>query len=130
MFCPGRDHLSIWSQPFLVFELSCVPSCTLSGCNLFTSGDVAYDLGMSLIREINQLRRFIAAYKKLIDRPRNDASRPEERYHQIDFELWQERLKMLEAQCKQEKLLSKGQNRRLEARRDARQELERKKSKG
>jgi len=84
---------------------------------------------MSLVQEINQLRRFLAIYKKLIDRPRNDASRPEEHYHQIDFELWQERLKMLEAQRKQEELLSKSHNRRLEARRDAQQELERKKSK-
>jgi len=80
--------------------------------------------------EINQLRRFIAIYRKLIHRPRNYPPRPEERYHQIDFELWQERLKMLEAERKQEKLLSKNQNRRLQVRRDTEQEIERRKSKG
>jgi len=84
---------------------------------------------MSLTDEINRLRRFIAIYKKLIHRPRNYPARAEEKYHQVEFEFWQARLKMLEAERKQEKLLTKERNRLHQKKRAVEPELERRKSK-
>ena len=88
-----------------------------------------YHSRMSLTDEIKRLRRFIAIYKKLIHRPRNCPPRPEEKYHQAEFEFWQARLQMLEAERKQEKLLTKDRNRLYQKKRVVERELERRKSK-
>lgn len=84
---------------------------------------------MSRTDEINQIHKFLAIYKKLIHRPRIYSPRPEEKYHQFEYEFWQARLKMLEAEQKQEKLLTKKQNRLQQKGRAVERELERRKSK-
>lgn len=83
---------------------------------------------MRLTDEINRIRELLATYKKLIHRPSKYPPRPEEKYHQHEYEFWQARLRMLEAARRQEKLLSKQQTRLRQRKQAVGREQERRKS--